>query len=387
MKDFVFHNPTRIVFGSNSLEQVGPLAAPFGKSILFVYGKKSIRQSGADQAIRKSLTAAGITPIEHGGVQANPLLSHVREGIRLAKAGDIGAVLAVGGGSVMDSAKAIAAGTLVQHDVWQFFRGKKAIRQALPIICIPTIAGSGSETNPGMVLTHDETRQKIGIGNKYLQPHSALLDPALTFSVPPHLTACGAVDTIAHLLEFYFNREEAYAPLQDHYAASIIRSVMASGETAMATPADHAARADLLWAGSLAMNGLAAAGLGRIGFPLHMIEHAISGLYDIPHGAGLAALLCGWLHLHCSTAPLRMANFSRMVFKTEAKSPEETALLGIESLQKWLLSVKAPTRLSDLGIRVQDIPEIAGHAEPQARLWRLREYDTERILKILRHCF
>lgn len=386
MRDFVFHNPTRIIFGRNTISQTGEQAASLGSKALLVSGRESLKRLGIYQAVLHCLRRAGIEVIEHEGVQPNPIVSHVQQGIGLAQKNGVEVIVAVGGGSVIDSAKAIAAGALAGHDVWGFFKGKKSIRAALPVIAVPTIAGSGSETNNGMVLTNEATKQKIGIGNRHLFPRIAILDPTLTFSVPPSATAFGAVDAFSHLLEFYLNREESFSPLQDHYSAGLMKTLLAACEAALANPLDYQSRAELLWASSLALNGISAAGLGRVGFPCHLIEHSLSGLHNIPHGAGLAAILPGALAYAARINPTRQALFAAEVFGVEEADPQLLAQRGIDLFRHWLEKIAAPTSLGDLGLSAKDIPALAASTRAQARLWRLTGYPPEIVEAILWEC-
>ena len=386
MRDFVFHNQTRIIFGRGVIGQAAEQAAPFSDKILLVSGRNSLKKIGIYQTVHDSLRQAGLTVFAHEGVQPNPLLSHVQEGIALARKNSVGAIVALGGGSVIDSAKAIAAGTPANHDVWGFFKGKKSIKEALPVIAVPTVAGSGSETNSGMVLTNEATSQKIGIGNRYLVPQAAILDPTVTFSVPPPETAFGAVDAFTHLLEFYLNREESFTPLQDHYSAGLMQSLMSACEAALVNPEDYQSRAELMWAGSLALNGISAAGLGRVGFPFHLIEHSLSGLRNIPHGAGLAAILPGAMDYVAGKNPARPAIFATQVFGLRNTDQHFLAKEGIRLLTRWLGKTGVPTSLSDLNLSEKDIPELAANTHAQARLWRLGEYPPEVIEAILWAC-
>ena len=386
MRDFVFHNPTRIIFGQGALGQTGEQAAAIGTKALLVSGRESLKKLGIYQAVLHSLGQAGIEVIEHEGIQPNPILSHVRQGIALAQKNGVEVIVAVGGGSVIDSAKAIAAGALAGHDVWGFFKGKKSIKAALPVIAVPTVAGSGSETNNGMVLTNEATRQKIGIGNRYLFPKIAILDPTVTFSVPPATTAFGAVDAFSHLLEFYLNREESFSPLQDHYSAGVMKTLMAACEAALANPLDYQSRAELMWASALALNGISAAGLGRVGFPCHLIEHALSGLHNIPHGAGLAAILPGAMAFAARKNPARQALFAAQVFGVEETDQQLLAQEGIRLFSQWLQKIAAPTSLADLGLSSKDIPALAANTRAQARLWRLTGYPPEIVEAILWEC-
>ena len=386
MRDFVFHNPTKIIFGKGALGQTGEQTASVGTKVLLVSGRESLKKLGVYQAVHQSLRQAGIEVVEHEGVQPNPVLSHVQQGVALAKKNGIGVIVAVGGGSVMDSAKAIAAGALADHDVWGFFKGKKSIKGALPVIAVPTVAGSGSETNNGMVLTNRATDQKIGIGNRHLFPKIAILDPTVTFSVPPSTTAFGAVDAFSHLLEFYLNREETFSPLQDHYSAGLMQALMAACEAALANPLDYQSRAELMWASGLALNSISNAGLGRVGFPFHLIEHSLSALHNIPHGAGLAAILPGAMAFAARKNPIRQALFATQVFGVAEADQQRLAQEGIRLFRGWLQKIAAPTSLTDLNLSQKDIPALAANTTAQGKLWRLSEYPQEIVEAILWEC-
>lgn len=386
MQDFVFQNPTRVIFGPGAITELGAQTAPFGQRVLLVHGLHSIHRHGLFPVVHESLGRAGLTVFIHGGVRPNPEIRQVRQGIELARKEKVDVVVAVGGGSVMDTAKAIAAGAPVGHDAWLFFRGKKSIRSALPLVCAPTIAGSGSETNSGMVLSNAGTRQKIGIGNRHLFPKTAILDPDLTITVPSGATTLGAVDAISHLLEFYLNRQEDFTPLQDNYSEGLMRTLMENCQALHTNPADSCARGSLLWASALALGGLSTAGLGRVDFPLHMIEHSLSALYDIPHGAGLAAILPGALTFQARNAPARHARFAARVLGLDEGDQRNLAARGIHCFAQWLHNTGAPTSLADLSIPAEDIPIIAANTREQARLWRLHQYPPEIVEAILREC-
>jgi len=386
MQNFVFHNPTRILFGTNTIPAIGPETIAFGKKVLLVYGGGSIKQNGIYQQVTESLHGAGAGIVEHPGVQSNPLLSHVREGIALAKAQKCQVVCAVGGGSVIDEAKAICAGAQVDHDVWKFFTGKKSITSSLPLTTVLTLAASGSEMNSGMVITNEETSQKFGFANRHLFPKTSILDPQATYSVPADYTAYGAVDAIAHVLEFYFTTADPSTPVQDRFMEGLIINAMESCDRVLADLHDYRGRADLMWTATLALNGLTAAGLGKVGFPMHMIEHSLSAIYNVPHGAGLSAIIPGWMRHQCQIAPWRFARFSERVFDNRGGSIEERARSGIDALQGWFEKVRSPTSLQALKIPKQDIPRIAENALALAKVWRMPDYDRNRILAILAEC-
>ncbi len=386
MKNFVFHNPTKILFGRDTIPSIGSETAVFGRKALMVYGQSSIKKNGIYDQVTKSLRDAGVTIVEHGGVRSNPVLSHVHQGIALAKEKSVEVIVAVGGGSVIDSSKAIAAGTLVEHDVWKFLIGKKSIKDALPLTTVLTLAASGSEMNSGMVITNETTKQKFGFANKHLYPKASILDPTATFSVSAEYTAYGAVDAIAHVLEFYFTNQEPYTPVQDHFMEGLVISCMDSCNRILQNLEDYDARADLMWAATLALNGLTGAGLGKIGFPMHMIEHSISALYNVAHGAGLSVVIPGWMAYQKKQIPEKFAAFAERVFGITSGNIDTKATEGIQALVSWFNKVKTPTSLTDLDIPAKSIPEIAENAVALAKVWGMKDYTAEKIEEILKLC-
>ncbi|MBU0674639.1 MAG: iron-containing alcohol dehydrogenase [Proteobacteria bacterium] len=386
MQNFVFHQPTKILFGRETISSIGSESIVFGTRALLVYGSGSIRENGIYDRVMASLTEAGLEVIEYPGVRSNPVLSHVREGIRVAKEHRIEVVIAVGGGSVIDSAKAIAAGALVNHDVWLFFKGKKSVAGKLPLTCVLTLAAAGSEMNGGMVLTNDDLRQKFGTGNQHLKPQVSILDPEATFSVPLDYSVYGAVDAIAHILEFYFTTGDPTTPVQDRLMEGLVLNIMEACERILVDPKDYNARADLMWCATLALNGLTGAGLGPVGFPMHMIEHSLSALFDVPHGAGLSVVIPAWMTWRNEQNPLKFAQFARRVFGVLESDDRLAANQGIHSLKSWFKKVKSPVFLEDLDIAPSAIDDLAANAMDLARLWRLREYDQGIISRILQGC-
>ena len=386
MQNFVFYNPTKIIFGKNTIPAIGDETVQWGTRCLLIYGRESIRKNTIYDQVTASLKEAGLEIIEHGGVRSNPLLSHVREGISKVKEHNLDVVVAVGGGSVLDSAKAICAGGVVEHDVWKFFTGKKSIKKALPLTTVLTLAASGSEMNSGMVVTNEQTREKFGFGNQKLYPKTSILDPEATYTVPPDYTAYGAVDAIAHVLEFYMTAEDRATPVQDRLMEGLIQNAMDSCNRCLADPCDYNARADLMWTATLALNGLTGAGLGRVGFPMHMIEHSLSALYDVPHGAGLSVVIPGWLRWQAQNDPSKIIQLGTQIFGQGESSGEPTPDMTISLLEQWFAQVNSPIRLQELNIRTSDIPVIADNALRLARIWRLDTYSGETIEQILHLC-
>ncbi len=378
MFDFTFHNPTRIIFGRNKEQEIGvELGAAGIKKVLLVYGRESIRRSGLYERVTAGLRDRDITFHELAGVSPNPRLSHVAQGIALVRERPVDALLAVGGGSVLDAAKAIAVGSRTERDLWDFFLGKAEVRAALPLYTVLTLAATGSEMNGNCVITNEETCQKYSISSPHIYPRVSILNPELTFSVPPDHTAYGAVDVISHVLEGYFTKQPS-TPLQDRLVEGIIKSVLTTTASILAKPTDYRARAEFMWAATLALNGLTPAGIGEYSFPNHMIEHALSALYDIPHGAGLAIVLPAWMKWYSRSRPEQFNRFARVMFNSR------TAAQGIAALEEWLVTIKAPTRLSDVNIPAAAIGRIAENAAGLARVWGMSDqYPAAVIAEIL----
>lgn len=387
MHNFVWHNPTKVLFGRDTLPKIGAETAAWGRKVLLVYGQESLKQSGLHEQITHSLLEAGLDIVEFGGVRSNPLVSHARAGIAKAKAAKIDVIVAAGGGSVLDTAKAIGAGAVVEHDVWKFFTGKKGIKGSLPVLTLPTLAASGSEMNSGMVLTNEQTAEKFGFGHRMLFPKVSILDPQTTCTVPADYTAYGAVDALSHVLEFYLTTSEAETSVQDRLMEGLMENAMAACTRCLADPHDYSARADLMWVAALALCGLSAAGLGRVAFPMHLIEHSLSALYDIPHGAGLAVVMLGWLRHHQQSHAKRIAQLGRRVFGIMPTLPEhQAAEQAITALHHWLRSVRAPTTLAELKVSLTDIPRISENTQGLARIWRLADSSPQRVAAILHLC-
>jgi len=384
MRNFVFHNPTKVIFGRDTIAEIGGQTAVYGENVLLVSGKGSIKRSHVYNQVVKSLAAASISITEYPGVRSNPVLNHVRQGIAVAKTNRVDAVVAVGGGSVMDTGKAIGAGALVEHDVWKFFTAKKSVTKTLPVICVPTLAASGSEMNSAMVVTNVAKNQKFGFANRHLYPKVSILDPTATFSVPPDYTAYGAVDAISHLLEFYFTTRLPFSPVQDRLMEGLIISIMQNCEQVLLKPHDYNSRASLMWCASLGLSGLTAAGLGKVGFPMHMIEHSLSALYDIPHGAGLSVIIPAWLRCQAEQGAVKLEQFSKRIFPNRQSICTDWASYGIEQLTQWFVNIGCPVALKDIEVETADIPLIAANALALGKIWRMSEYTHETVEAILR---
>ncbi|MBW1636775.1 MAG: iron-containing alcohol dehydrogenase [Deltaproteobacteria bacterium] len=386
MENFVLHNPTKIIFGRDTVPLIGKETVTFGKNVLLVYGRNSLKKSGLYDAITSALQDSGAKITEHSGVQTNPLHFHVMEGVEKCKAHSCDVICAAGGGSVIDEAKAISAGALVRHDVWKFLTGKKSIKKTLPVTAVPTLAASGSEANSGMVITHEIKKLKFGFANRHLFPRTSILDPVTTCSVPASYTAYGSVDMLSHFLELYFSCSGKESPVQDSLMEGMITNIIRSTDRCLAARDDYNARAELMWIASLALNGIFSAGLGRVEFPLHLIEHAISALYGVPHGAGLAIIIPGWMRYSKEQQSLRMAQLGEKSLSIKEGTADSTSDAAIEYLLQWFNSINVPTSLEDIGVEVKDISRIADNALAQAKVWRMKNISAEVIEQVLHLC-
>ncbi len=356
MLNFEYHVPTRIIFGKDTHKNVGSIIKEYGFSrILLHYGKGSVKSTGLYDEIVASLNESGIEFKELGGAEPNPKLSLVREGVGLAKEFGAELVLAVGGGSVIDSAKLIAHGALVDFDPWEFNARTKTPQGALPVAAVLTLSASGSEMSASCVITNDETGLKRGFGSEYNRPLFSICNPCLTYTVNRYQTACGIVDILMHTLERYFTVTEPF-DTTDNMAFAVIKSVLKAGEKALKNPMDYDARANLMWAGSLSHNGLTHCGTDFF-MGCHQLEHELSGMFDsVAHGAGLAIVYPAWAKYIYKYNPERFTLLATEALGIDAsgKSAEETALCGIKMLEDYFKSIGMPTKLSDLDIEITD---------------------------------
>ena len=358
MNNFLFSNPTKIMFGKGVLDKLGSELKPYGSRILLVYGGGSIKKTGLYNKVIKKLSEHDIEIFEFSGIKPNPVVSHVREGITLVKENNIEAILAVGGGSVMDTGKIIAAGAMVDHDVWDFYSGNERVEKALPIVTVPTLPASGSEMMGGAVITNEETKEKLGAGGVALFPKVSLLDPELTFSVPLNHTACGAADTLSHILDPYFFGTTENTTIPDSLVETVVKIVIQTTPKVLAKLDGYDARGDLMWAATIAHNGMLSCGAKPSWYYLHVLEHSLSALYNVPHGAGLSVIITGWAKYTTEHAPTKLAQLGRNVFSLEGDGTE-TALRTVEKLEEWFKSIKCPVELKELGITEDNFDEIA----------------------------
>lgn len=385
MNSFQFHNPTRIVFGDGAANRIGELTSSFGKKVLLVYGGGSIKKTGLYDRAVKQLNESGITFFELPGIEPNPRLSTVNKGIGICREQGVDFILAIGGGSVIDASKAIAAGVPYDGDVWDFFTGKAVIQQAMPIGTVLTLAATGSEMNGSTVISNWEEKLKRGSGSPHLFPRFSILDPTLTYSVPRNQTVYGSIDIMSHVFEQYFSLTEN-TPLQERFCESVLQTVIENIEPALANPSDAAARANLMWCGTMALNG------GQISLGMandwasHGIEHEVSAIYDIPHGAGLAVIFPNWMRYVYKQRPSRFAQYATRVWGIDpaGKSEDELALAGIQATRDFYTRIGAESRLADFGIGDDQLDRMAEEAVRYGPIGNFKRLEKDDVREILR---
>ena len=359
MINFRFSCPTEMIFGKDVQSAAGKETKKYGSKVLLHYGSSHIKKSGLYDQIKESLIDAGVDFVELGGVQPNPRLSLVREGIKLCRDTGVDFILAVGGGSVIDSAKAIAAGVLYNGDVWDFYTKGVQPVQALPIGVVLTIPAAGSESSNSSVITDLDNNNKRHMEGAALLPKFALMNPELTYTLPPYQTACGASDIMAHTMERYFT-QEPNVDLTDRLCEATLKTIIGNVPVVLADPQNYAARAEIMWAGSIAHNDIL--GTGRISdWASHMIEHELSGINDVAHGAGLAIIFPAWMRYVYKQNVSRFAQFAVRVWNIEMDyfNPEKTALAGIDAIKAYFRSIGLPVSLTEIGITTEHYERIA----------------------------
>jgi alcohol dehydrogenase YqhD (iron-dependent ADH family) len=359
---FDFQNPVKVVFGPGRLVELGGLVAEIGSRAMVIIGSGSVKQNGTLDKALKSLTDAGIAFEMFEGIEPNPRVSTIRRGIAAVRAFDAQVVVALGGGSVMDAAKVIAAGALMDCDPWDMVRvaGRPTVEPdaTIPVITVPTLAATGSEMNCNAVVTNEDTSQKSAVIHPVLYPEVCLIDPELTLTVPAYHTAAGVVDIITHVTEGYFNAAPG-TPLQDGLAEAVIATTIKFGARAVADGSDLAAREAVMWSSTVALNGWVHAGW-MAPFPCHGIEHVLSAHFDISHGMGLAIVSPAWMRFAVKKAgPGKWAGFARRVMGVVCEDDMKAAVEGIDRLEAFFKSIGAPTRLHEVGISKESIHMLA----------------------------
>ena len=351
MKEFEFYNPVKIIFGAGKFAGLGTEAAVYGKRVLLVKTAGPLEKLGIYEKAVSYLKAAGMEVFELGGVAANPKVTSVREGVKICKDKKIEVVVAVGGGSGIDCAKAIGVGAMYDEDIWDFFLGKKAATKSLPVGAVSTLAATGAEMSLHCVVTNEELKQKYATHFTANFPKFAIIDPALHVSVPRFLTAAGMCDTITHSAENYFAGDRSN-PMTDRIAEGVVHTVFES-EGVLDDPSNIALRSNLAWAAAISINGLTDCGRGAFEYGAHIIEHNIAGHLDVTHGAGLSVVHPAWLSWLCDRDPSRLAHFAERVFGLQkgSKTDLELGRQGIAALKAKYKAWGLPVTMAELGIK------------------------------------
>jgi len=360
MENFIYHNPTKLIFGKGQIEKLAGEIQPYGSRILVVYGGGSIKRNGIYDRVLEELKKINAEVFELSGVEPNPRISTVREGVRICREQKIDFILAIGGGSTIDCTKAIAVGAVTDADMWDVVTKKENPAGALPFGTILTLAATGSEMNSGSVITNWETNEKHGWGSPYTYPKFSILDPVHTFSVPRDQTIYGLVDMMSHVLEHYFHHEEN-TPIQDRWCEGILLTLIDVGPKLLVDPENYAYRSTAMLGGTLALNNMLNLGY-RGDWATHNLEHAVSAVHDIPHGGGLAILFPNWMrHVLDESNVHRFKQLAVRVFDVDTigKSDKVVALEGIDKLREFWNELGAPSKLADYDIDESTVEEMA----------------------------
>ena len=384
MKNFSFQLPTRTEFGEGVLNKSGEEALKFGKKALLVYGKESIKKNGVYDAITDSLKKNGVEWKDYGGVSPNPTLSHAYKGAETAREFGAQLIIAAGGGSVIDASKTIALGyyTDSEEELWKFFTREKAPENGLPLIAVQTMPATGSEMNLAAVITNDKTREKFSVRSVYAAPAVSLLDPSVTVKIPIRQTAFGCVDIISHLTEGFFSSRDSYAPVQEGYSLSFASAVKKSMDILLDDPENIRARSAVMWAASLGWNGLGMSGWEGAGIPCHTLEHPLSGIYDLPHGAGLSITTPAYLKLREAEIADKLGSFGTAVLGMKENSKADSVISELES---WYRKVNSPSSFSEWEkVESFDIEKLTAEAEKLNNIWKMSDFQEGEIEKCYR---
>lgn len=389
MENFTYYSPTLYEFGRGAEEKTGMLTFLMGvKKVMIVFGKKYVKANGLLDRIESSLSTIGIEYVEFGGIEANPTDDKVYEAIDIARDKHVDGMLAIGGGSVIDTAKAIAAGVPYNGDFWDFFSGRAIVKNALPVGVVLTIPGAGSEGSGNAVITKRETLQKISLRtDSILKPRFAIVDPELTFTLTAYPTACGIVDMMSHIMERYFS-PTSRVEVSDRLAEGLLMALINEAPKALTDPTDYQTRANIEWAGTLAHNGLVGCGR-REDWVSHFMEHEISAVYGVTHGAGLAVVIPAWMAFMAHHKPSKVAQLGRRVFGVDAPDDRTAAIEAVASLRAFFSAVlHMPLTFKELGIAEPDIDLLVrklheDKGDTIGGYYRLTANDTRQIYELM----
>lgn len=386
MHSFELRIPTRIVFGEGMVKRAGEIASEYGKNVLLVsYDEEFVKSIGLDEKVMKPLLDAGLKVVPLFGVKSNPDVALVREGVQLCRENNIDLVIGLGGGSAMDTAKAVAVGACYDGDVWDFPIGKAVIQDALPIMTIVTVPATSSEMNPTSVLNNDEVRRKDGFVSPYMYPTVSILDPELTYSLPWKQTAISAADIVSHLMEGYINHTVSWAPMQDGYAQAMIKTIMECTDRLQKDLGDKEARAMFMWTATNAWNGFYVCGLGAYDQIIHIIGHSFSAFYDTPHGNAMSVSIPAIMKYHRDERLEKYSVFANEVFGIDGEISSDTAQKGIDALEAWFRKIGVPVNFAEANIPTDELEVMADDILETAHRWGTTSYTKEMILDILKY--
>jgi alcohol dehydrogenase YqhD (iron-dependent ADH family) len=378
MENFTIYNPTTLHFGKDVVDKLSGIVQQYGTRVLLVYGKESIRKNGIYDQVMAQLQAAGANVFEYSGSKPNPVVEDVDAAAKLGRENNVDVILAVGGGSVIDSAKVISIGIPVQHSAWDFYSDKAKPVKAVPLLAVLTLAATGTEMNMFAVIQNHNEGRKAGWGHKLMYPAHSFLDPSYTFSVPADYTAFGIADLIAHSLENYFGKGKA--TLTDRFIFSIISEAIENASGVLDEPLNYDYRANIMYAATVALNGLTSFGKGMGDWGAHSVGHILSLLYDIPHGASLTIVYPAWMKFHKSELEAEIAHLGKSVFGTQSTGE------AIAAFEKFFSSIGCPVNLADAGIgsdKKQEILESMKFNKVQGSHHKFTHGQMEELLDLM----
>lgn len=385
MENFQYFNPTKILFGKDVVDQLCTEIAPYGKKALIIIGQGSVKKNGLYARVLSLMNICGMQHVTYEGIKSNPLYEDADEAIKLAKENQVDLIVAIGGGSVIDTAKAVAMGFYADHSVWDFYLQKASKpTKALPLFNILTLAATGTEMNSATVLQDTVSGMKKGYSAPCLFPKISFLDPTYTLSVPLNYTAYGVADLISHALEQYFGKGDS--PLADLYTASVIKLAIEYGEKLIQDPTNYEYRSQIMWLATNALNGTLKAGKNAGDWGVHGLEHTLSVLYDIPHGAGLTIVYPAWLKKHQPQINPKLAFLAKHVFDVQNTEENNAANLFIQKLEGFFKTIETPIKLSEVNISGNDKTKIIDNFKlnkVSGSVYPLKESDYEEIFNLM----
>lgn len=382
MKNFTYNIPTKVFFGKATVRNLGSETSKYSKNILIVYGSERIKTSGLFDSVVKELKKYDINYKELSGVKPNPDIKSVRAGVNIMNENNLDFVLAVGGGSVIDAAKGITAGAASGVDPWKFCKREETVEKAFPLATILTLAATGSEMNGNSVISNEETKEKLYFGSDLVRPVFSILDPTLMYTLPKSQTSAGVVDIFTHVAEQYFDKTSS-SGISDRLSEAIMKTCIQYGRTAIDEPENYEARANLMWASSLALNGMISYGKSGGDWATHNIEHELSAAYDITHGLGLAIILPNWMKFVLDEKSVdRFAMYAENVFGIKREDKFEQAKAGIEATTGFFKTLEIETTLSEIGIDDSKFEHMANQAVQFGNLGGYRSLDESDIKEI-----